>query len=367
MRPSYGTRWILGFDSSCAECQLISQAIATACGRQLEVLPLSNSEVQDLRRKALGADAPTAPTLIEVADNGVRVWTGNTMGMRLARRLGVRSTLQVVTTLGELRLRIAEPTPGSLADGFIRTHFLRFYVGATVVSKIVILGRKPAFGAAAHIAARKWVAVNKHQLPQSYDEVIRYLPAYRIAIIRELSSDARGQLWVEQLHRYQATHPELSLTQVHALTQVSAVAADPATFRFDGSDRSETVRRLENAERLVVQAFTTNGDHDSLSNEIVDLFSTIGPQDPARGVNRVAPVAKERTKERTAAPLTRHLDDVDIPLCCCNAGSNWTHCGDCAQYSGDCLCGAYYNGCGFLGAYECDGFCANPSPCCCTC
>jgi hypothetical protein len=60
------------------------ERIKERVGDKLEVMSLRDPQVQEWREKALGQDAPWAPTLFEVNGSEVRAWTGWWMGAQLS-------------------------------------------------------------------------------------------------------------------------------------------------------------------------------------------------------------------------------------------------------------------------------------------
>lgn len=75
----------------------------------------------------------------------MRTWTGAAMSIRLVRLLGARSTVRVLTALGQLSQRENERPPSSPGrDAMGRTEFLRFGAGAVVAVGFILAGRMPA-------------------------------------------------------------------------------------------------------------------------------------------------------------------------------------------------------------------------------
>ena len=99
--PDGEQRLVLGFDAGCAKCSNVALQIREQVGDEIEVLSPSDYLVQDWRERALGEDAPWAPTLLEVSGAGVEARTGWRMGAHLARRIGTAATWRVMQVLGE--------------------------------------------------------------------------------------------------------------------------------------------------------------------------------------------------------------------------------------------------------------------------
>jgi len=139
-------RWVLTFDASCGTCREIARAVAQACDGKLDVMPLAHPDVRRWRQQSLGPTAPWAPTLMRIQDSDVRAWIGAAMSIRLLRLLGARSTVRVVTALGQLSHRGNERRPASSPgqDAMGRAEFLRFGAGAVVAVGFIFAGRMPA-------------------------------------------------------------------------------------------------------------------------------------------------------------------------------------------------------------------------------
>ena len=118
---------VLGFDGGCATCGDLAERISARVGDRLEVRSLHHPQVEHWREKALGKDAPWAPTLLEVGGaREVRAWTGPRMALRLACALGPVSTWRLMQVLGEFG------TPSTSANGMSRGQFLKGLGGGTL-------------------------------------------------------------------------------------------------------------------------------------------------------------------------------------------------------------------------------------------
>lgn len=123
------TRWILAFDATCGSCRRIAQSVADASDRKLTVLPLNHPDVERWRAE-LWTTPPLEPTLLRVAgEQDVQGWVGRSMALRMARALGVSSTISVLRALGDLRYEQASETSTS---GMSRQRFMR--LGAAAVA-----------------------------------------------------------------------------------------------------------------------------------------------------------------------------------------------------------------------------------------
>ncbi|WP_328498792.1 bacteriocin fulvocin C-related protein [Streptomyces sp. NBC_00414] len=322
------TRWLLAFDASCGTCREISDAVEAACDGKLEVLPLTDPQVQEWRVRALGPEPAWAPTLLSVADEEAQAWTGAGMGVPLARRLGPRSGARVLVALGTLRRRSKARTPEAAERaGMGRARFLRLGAGLAVAGGIVMSGRSPAFAGQAAERARIWAQKHPHQLPRDYAEFIRYPEAFRRAAYQQLSPADRAALWREQWKRYRATH-DLAADQIRVLDGCQAILDDAsvfaAPFTAPASDRPAVHKRLEELRTSAIRAFGRDDAHG--------LFASLGPQEP--------------TASRAAAPD-----------CECSTVSDF--CAVRCVYK-SCGCLEPIIGCGWLLLYKCNGMCTCP-------
>jgi hypothetical protein len=328
-----GTRWVLAFDASCGTCRQISAVVAQACEGRLEVLPLSQPEVQSWREQALGAQAPWAPTLLRIDGGGVHGWTGVSMAVPLARRLGPRPTVRVLRGLGQLRHQAAGHLDGPAQEGsrgkaMGRSQFLRLGAGALVAGGLIITGRAPAFAEREADAASIWVGKNQGRLPQRYAELITYPESYRKAVFRTLSPRIRSQLWVEHLNAYRAAHPALSAEQAEMIGRATVIMGRESTFVTKQDGRSAVHRQLDDLRAAAVHAF----GHD----EAYALLAALGPS----------------TRKPAAAMFAATAQGGD---CECSVDSNWCDggTGQCSQ-NGTCR---WHTDCGVGYLYWCDGVC----------
>ncbi|MEU1804104.1 bacteriocin fulvocin C-related protein [Streptomyces sp. NPDC019937] len=305
-------RWVLAFDAGCETCQVLSGAVARACANKLTVLPLTHPDVENWRHTALGSEAAWAPTLLRVNGGAVRAWTGAHMTLPLLRRLGPRSTVKVLQSLGQLRHQYnGHPLD---RDAMGRKQFLRVGAGAAVAVGLVFLGRTPALAEQAH----GWAEDNKDRLPKTYTAIIAYPMTYRRAIYARLSPPEASRVWREHLSHYRATHAGLSAEQIRALDGLSAEVANPSIFDR-GNGPYQPPQRLKDA---TIEAF---GQEETRA-----IVSVLGPVDAASAA---------------AGPLsgcTCHQEDGF-----CGLGY---HC-----RSGSCQTSS--SGCGWWYGQTCDGLC----------
>lgn len=148
-----GRRLILGFDAGCTTCSGLAEEIEDQVGGSLEIRSLRDPQMEHWRERALGSDAPWAPTLVEVDGGDVRAWTGMRMGARLARRLGPAASWRVAKVLGAMS-KGAEARPSS-RPAITRSRFITG-LGGMVAGMSVLSGTGPL--AAAATADEHWLS-----------------------------------------------------------------------------------------------------------------------------------------------------------------------------------------------------------------
>lgn len=257
-------RWILAFNASCGTCQAISERVAQACDGKLEMLPLTDSNVEQWREQTLGPQAPWVPTLLRITLQGteVRAWTGPAMGTRLVHLLGLRSTMRVLASLEWLRRGEEEHLSKQIDRGVIgRAQFLRLCVGGAVAASLIMIGKMPVFATGENqswVEAQSWVKANKGRLPENYDALIAYPMIYRKAIYGASTPKVRSQFWEEQLIRHRATHLGCSAEQEAVLDRLLHLTRTDLTS-FTKADK-----------KAAIDAF---GKH-----EVSALIATLGPE-----------------------------------------------------------------------------------------
>lgn len=138
-------RVVLAFDAGCMTCSALARRIEERVGHRLELRSLSSPQVREWRKRALGEDAPWAPTLIELKGREVKAWTGPGMALRLSRSLGPVASWRVMQILGEFGSEAASerwgehPVAGALARAVSRGQFLKG-AGGVVAGAAVLAG-----------------------------------------------------------------------------------------------------------------------------------------------------------------------------------------------------------------------------------
>ncbi len=101
------------------------------------------------------------------------------------------------------------------------------------------------------------------RLPETYDDFIAHPMARRRALYAQLPARTRSRLWLEQLSRYRATHPELTAEQQRVLDEIEVVIRDEDAFA-----PGPELDRISNA------AITAFGQ-----DEARKLLATLGPDE----------------------------------------------------------------------------------------
>ncbi|MFI0976380.1 bacteriocin fulvocin C-related protein [Streptomyces sp. NPDC021093] len=315
----------------------MSSTVARASGGKLEVLPLTDADVQRWREEAMGVDPVWAPTLLRVADGVARAWTGPRMTPPLVRQLGPRATGRVLVALGELRrsartgqpLTTAADTAEQERSGVSRKRFLLLAGGVSTAVGMTIAGQTPAFARSAQTDARSWVAAHRNALPRTYASIAPLPSAVRQAVLVELAPAERSRVWTEHLTQFRAAHRTLTAQQDRVVQEALALANSEATFAGgEPKPGSQLQRRVSAVELAAKEAF---GMADSAA-----LLVTLGPADTASAARGKAAAGPQAT-------------------CNCSTTSQW-----CTVWEGPrcqcCFC-ATTSGCGFLGMYQCNGTC----------
>ncbi|MET8021834.1 bacteriocin fulvocin C-related protein [Streptomyces decoyicus] len=259
--------WILAFDSSCDTCSAVSAVVAQASDGKLEVLPLTHPQVKELRRQSSPSPLKWAPTLLHARENDVRAWTGPGMSWTLIKRLGPRSSLEVLRALGKLREEVGHNSSGAAVAGIGRKRFLHLAGGAIAAVGLTMGSQNPAFAKASENSkAGAWVQANMSRLPRTYDEIIRHAIPYRRAIYQELSPQERSQAWLEHFKSFRAARPGLSASQgkiIQELTELTPrVFASPGRHTGELRSLAESARRafgLEEAAALLTRLGPDDG------------------------------------------------------------------------------------------------------------
>ncbi len=142
-----GRRLVLGFDAGCVTCSELAKKIEETVGDRLEVFNLRHPQVEVWRGRALGEDAPWAPTLFEVGSDSIKAWTGRRMGLVLAGKLGIFATWRVMQTLGEVQDKLAgaDIRQKTSAGALSRGKFLKGASGTVLAFGLFSGSAVPAF------------------------------------------------------------------------------------------------------------------------------------------------------------------------------------------------------------------------------
>ncbi|WP_212908514.1 bacteriocin fulvocin C-related protein [Streptomyces sp. TS71-3] len=331
------TSWTLAFDAGCRSCTDVVSRVRAACTTdKLTMAALTEPQIREWRQRALGENAPWAPTLIAVDGDDVRAWTGSALSVRLVRLLGVGDSVRVIRALNHADI-VRHPGRRKLLKAVPLLGLGAFVVSGGLAAPAMAAPRSGP-GAAA-----KWVRANMDRLPASYSDFGSYPMAYRRAIFNALSPTARAHLWTAHFEHYRKTHPGLSPAQAAFIDDASRLAPRLITT---GGDR-EALRAL------ATRAVTTFG-----ADEAGALLATLGPREstqasPQAGGQaalQTVPKVAPRSADGTQAAAW-WCEDVG-PECNTNCEAI-TGCND--QCWGPCVCSS--SGCGDLWLMECNGLC----------
>ncbi|MEV0495316.1 bacteriocin fulvocin C-related protein [Streptomyces atratus] len=292
--------------------------MAGASDGKLDVLPLTDPDVQQWRRLGMGPAPKWAPALLRVRGDDVRAWTGPTMGLAMAGHLGPRGTVRVLRALGQLREAERRDSSRESGTAMGRKQFIRLLGGTATAIGLTVAGQTPAFARSEHARASAWVEANLENLPREYAEIVRHPISYRQAIFRVLSPREQADVWLEHLKRYRAGHPDLSAAQNQVVDEAAALLGRGLASR---TSLNEELRRLEESAKI-----------EFGQDEAAALLATLGP---APG-----PVAAARPQALAAD-------------CVCSTVSqycSWLY--DC--HTSSCT---RVGGCGTLYQYTCNGIC----------
>jgi hypothetical protein len=128
--------------------------------RLLTMRNISDPDIVELRKQALGTNPPWAPTLLEVTDDHVRGWYGPRMSLRLVRLLGLRRAQRIARRIAHASAPI-EPE---------RRNFLRLLPAAAGTGLFLLSGGT----AAAQTTLRAGIDINEQVI-----DVARRAPAFR--------------------------------------------------------------------------------------------------------------------------------------------------------------------------------------------
>ncbi|MGW3998474.1 bacteriocin fulvocin C-related protein [Amycolatopsis sp. NPDC004772] len=337
-------RLILAFDGTCMTCRQISVTVAAACNEKLEVLPLSDPQVEQWRHQALGPEARNAPTLIGATGTGVRAWLGLAMAFPLLRQIGPWRMIRILTALGRLKRESDEwlavqGTGQAPSRELNRGKFLHLAAGVGLAIAVLGMGRTPALAAEQGRRLRD-VTDRAGRLPQTYDEVTALPMADRRAVVGALTPRNRSNLWVEQIVRYRKSHPNLSAEQASVLDQASALAAVESVFQPKAIEEPAIEKQLQELQRVAIAAFG--------KEEAGRILATLGTADAGT----------------SASPQAQSLPLAGGGPLSCNCSQESDFCAIACLPCQGCqgnptrgVCVAGYPGCGLFYDYACDGMC----------
>jgi hypothetical protein len=208
------TTWVLAFDAGCVACSRMAQRVQAVTGTAVQVRGLSEPAVRQWRERALGPAAPWAPTLLAVAGEQVRAWTGAALSVRLARLLGARRAVRVVRSLAEVQ-GAAEVGSGGAETG--RRRLLLAIPGAAAAALVVTGGSGAAWASSG--AAKGQVPISE------LAERVYGLDPSQINLVPEASQSGAAATRAARSPALAALAAPLRATGVEVLT--------PAAFTAD--------------------------------------------------------------------------------------------------------------------------------------
>lgn len=138
-----GSRWVLGFDSSCFTCADIAKRIQTETYDSLEVRSLRSPEMAEWRSTSLPKTAPWLPTLFHIRDGRVRAWQGVAMSLRWAKILGPVRAFKLGQIVGQTAV---DP---DFANNPGRRQVLKALVGSGMAGGLIAMGKTPVLASVA--------------------------------------------------------------------------------------------------------------------------------------------------------------------------------------------------------------------------
>lgn len=313
--------WLLAFDDSCPRCSELSMAVMEASDGKIAVIPLLHPQAVEWRRKAFGTSAPWAPTLLAVESGGaVRGYSGKLLVLYMARHLGIKSTVRVLKTLGDLRRAQLVDRAAPPRSSISRPAFLRIAGG--VITAVAFSSGFSSTDAVQATAAR-WVEQNTSSVPHTYDGLNSLAPEYRLAFFRTFTPEERRMYWLDNLSAFRRARPSSVLTARQGTILAGLESFFRTTPSFAAGVDSGTHAKITTL-RSDIDGTFSNDDARTL------LLGTIDPQ------LMTANVACSCSSRSDYCPSLSHCRYPKI------GGCTWLSYG----------CGTFYN-------YPCDGFCTS--------
>ncbi len=248
------SRWMLAYDATCGTCRKISRVVRRASASRLDVVPLDRPSVREWRTQALGDSPPWRPTLLRIHDGVVSAWTGPGIAAPLIGCLGLKYSIKVMYALG--KLRTDKDTPAAWAR--LTAPPVRLCVGATIAAGLLLTGKAPAGFAREKADAAGWVSRNRDRLPHTYDDIMTYPQAYRIAIFAASPPAVQSHFWIEALKRERHSRSGLSPAQDLVFAEAIELAGQEDIFTPTADD-AELARQLADLKDRAVTEFATPG------------------------------------------------------------------------------------------------------------
>lgn len=325
------TRLVLGFDAGCTACSGLARQIEEKVGDKLEVVSLLDPEMGHWRKQALGENAPWAPTLVEVKSGKVRAWTGLSMGVALSRKLGPKSTWQVMQALGDVGPAPETGIGSAAASGLSRSQFLKG-LGGAVVGMSVLSGT-------GGLTASATAAEDGHWLAQ-----------LSISSSKELSGKQAAVAWVRLTRgrhvrrvlstRSMGANPAARRIRSGLLSTTRAGVESPSIANFKGVSHN-----LKGGGRLLALSYQED-------NALMVSYRLDKPGQKTRILSKVI----EPESEEVARVLVASEDDkvFEAPRGATRQGRSCTRSSQCGGFCVECLCASFDTRC----AINCCGPCA---------
>ena len=190
----------------------------------------------------------------------------------------------------------------------------------------------PSGEAVSCVSIQDWVEQNRSKLPTDYDELGRLPWAYRRVVLGELPPATRSALFQTHYERYALAHPDMSPAQRAVLDRAKELMT-PDVYALP-RESPEWKTRIGAPQAELERQARAAFDPD----EVVQIFSTIGSEDPAT-VHLPPATAKAATE-----------------YCNCSTASDFCSSGYTCRY-GVITCIYTSTFCGWNLLYSCNGMC----------
>lgn len=301
--------WVLVFDSGCARCTRVADIVERESRGLIDVVPPSSQQARS--RLGLEALALERPVLIERRSRAFLRWQGPLMAIGLLRAIGLKRSVRVVSSLGDMRT----PTAPRGDQPATRRTRSRLFLGGLRTGSLLLAQASRERKLAGPDPATLWAAgLSQTALDDAYAAFTSLGLPYRRAVFSRLDADKRSSLWVAHLSEKRA-QSHLTDRQEAALDYAIATAGDRDVFR-SLPPSSHTHEQLQQLREDLLDAFG--------AERSADIAAMIGPLRPSEGM--FSGTCSDSVRSR---PHGRQADELEHP---CNPAP----------------------GCGTFWLYECD-------------